>query len=187
MDKAQPYIPYVVGGGVLYSLYSTHANELKAAGALNQDGTPVNGVYDALKYDLNNWSTLGGGLTGAGTRIQDHWKEILGGAVGGLVVQEASRGTKYGKVGSIAGKSAMAIGAAYLIKALLDPPVNGQTPVRQPVRTIYQPASQPQIMAPQTTFQPVQTDSRVRGGDVNYVPPVSNMPANQTNFVKNPF
>jgi len=135
MDKAQPYIPYAVGAGVLYSLYSTHLNELKAASAKNKDGTPVTTLVDAVMYDINNWSTIGNGLTGASTRIQEHWKEILGGAVGGLVIQEASRGTKYGKVGSIAGKSAMAIGAAYLIKALLDPPVNQQ------VRTEYLPMS----------------------------------------------
>jgi len=182
MDKAQPYIPYAVGAGVLYSLYSTHLTELKAASAKNKDGTPVATLVDAVMYDINNWSTIGNGLTGASTRIQEHWKEILGGAVGGLVIQEASRGTKYGKVGSIAGKSAMAIGAAYFIKALLDPPATSQ-PVRQPIKTVYQPA--PQIM--QASYQPVQTDSRVRGGDVSYIPPTSDMPANQTNFVRNPF
>jgi len=176
MDKAQPLIPWAVGGGVLYSLYNTHLNELKAAGAKNADGTPVTTIYDAVKYDVTNWTTIGGGVSGAGTRIGEHWKEILLPIVGGLIVREGSTRTKYSKIGNVAGWSSVGVGAAFFLKALLDPPVNQQ------VRTEYLP-----MPVTSAYSQPVQTDSRVRGGDSTYIAPSSNMPMNQTNFVQNPF
>jgi len=156
-NKVEPYIPVGVGIGALYSLYNTHLTELKTAGKQNKDGTPVATIIDAVMYDINNWSTIGNGMTGASTRLQEHWKEILGGVLGGLVVQEGSKGTKYSRAGKVAGKSLMAIGGAYAIKAILDPPVQAGNPVRQavsqPVRT-YQPA-------PQATMQPAPQPIRI--------------------------
>ena len=153
-NKLEPYIPVGVGIGALYSLYNTHLTELKAAGKLNKDGTAVTTIIDAVMYDINNWTTVGNGMTGASTRLQDHWKEILGGVIGGLVVQEGTKGTKYSKYGKLAGNSLMAIGGAYAVKAILDPPVQAGNPVRQvsqSVKTISHP-----IQIAQQNYKPIQ-------------------------------
>lgn len=181
-NKLEPYIPVGVGIGALYSLYNTHLTELKAAGKLNKDGTPVASIIDAVMYDINNWSTVGNGMTGASTRLQEHWKEILSGVLGGLVVQEGTKGTKYSRTGKVAGRSLMAIGGAYAIKAILDPPVQAGNPVRQVSQSVQR--VQTQYQSAQTTQSTaIQSAGRVRG-NVQFTPTVP-VPVIQNAVYKN--
>ena len=142
MDKVEPYIPVGVGVLTFYSLYQTRLDALKLAGRLNKDGTPVATVIDAIMYDINNWSAAapigGGGMTGAIDRLQANWGPILGGVLGGLVVDEFSRDTKFSKMGRIAGKSLVAYGAAQAAKSILDPPTTSGLPVRRINGTVTQ-------------------------------------------------
>lgn len=172
LNKIMPYIPVGVGLVTFVSLYQTRADELKAAGKLNKDGTPVAGVVDAFMYDINNFSA-NGGMSSASDRLMASWKEILGGVGGGLAVKELSKNTKYAKYGSLAGKSLVAIGAAYAGKAFFDPPINNTgMPVRQMVQ-------QEQIQTRYIPAPQMQQDNRVRGTP-------QTMTANQTHFV-NPY
>ncbi len=130
VNKVLPYVPVLVGAGAFWSLYSARATELKTAGKLNSNGTPVNGVIDAIMYDINNY-TANGGTTGSIDRIKANLPTILGSLIGGFAIGAATKGTKYSKYGDVANKSLMAYGAAVGLKAILDPPLNSGQPVRQ--------------------------------------------------------
>jgi len=161
VNKVLPYVPLIVGAGTFYSLYSTRATDLKAAGKLNKDGTPVDGVIDAIMYDINNYSVPitsggGGGTAGSIERVKGELPSIIGSLIGGFAISAATKGTKYSKYGDVANKSLMAYAAAVTGKAILDPPINGA-----PVRSSQQVG---QVVQAQVgnSYAPPQDTSRMR-------------------------
>jgi hypothetical protein len=148
MNAVVKFTPPVVGLGLFYTKYNDRLTALKGIGAKNQNGTPVASIVDAIMYDIYNWNTAGG-LSGASTRIKADLVWILGTLIGGPVLEQLTKRTRYAKAGQLVGRSAMWAGGALALKDLLDPPL-----VSPPVQM---PAPQAQMPAPQT--YPVQSDS----------------------------
>lgn len=134
VNRVLPYVPLAVGAGTFYSLYSTRATDLKAAGKLNKDGTPVDGVVDAIMYDINNY-TANGGTTGSIDRLKDELPGIIIPLIAGFAVSAGTRGTRYSKYGNVANKSLVAYAAAVAGKAILDPPLSN-TRARSPAAQV---------------------------------------------------
>jgi hypothetical protein len=105
----------------IYMKYTDRATKLTAAGALNKDGTPVKGVFDAIMYDLQNRPT---------TKVIDRVKAQAGSIVAPALIGVATQYTtkkikmngKLKQAANLGAEGLIGMGIGNLINAILDPP-----------------------------------------------------------------
>lgn len=133
--------PLILPGSVLatvYGKYQDRAKALKAAGAKNKDGTPVDGVFQALMYDIQNRPT-----TSVMDRMKKNASEIFTPALMGVGLKYGAKKVKLhpkvNQVASMGGDALIGVAIGKVISTFLDPP-NIPAPTRQPAIQVIQPA-----------------------------------------------
>lgn len=131
--------PLILPGSVVatvYDKYTERAVALKAAGAMNKDGTPVDGVFQALMYDIQNRP-----VTSVMDRMKTNASEIITPAILGVGLKYGAKKVKLhpkiNQVASMGGDALIGVAIGKVISTWLDPPNNA--PIKHATTTTMQP------------------------------------------------